>query len=592
MTMKVGGIEFEVTVDSSGVTTATTKSVEDLERLQKKLAATDPAAKKAGEGLGNMGRKAGAAGIQIQQLVGQIQGGQNVFNALSAQAADLGIVLGAPLVGAVAGLGAAFAGVLLPSLFETEDKTQDLIDKLRELAEAKILSKEESALLAQEERKRIKEKEELKKAAEAEIKEQLRLIEVMKSGIARNADSQRAYDNYKQSIKEAREEIVYQRAAVKRLDDELGESNVKLDYYTSMMDGAAEQTKKQAEEVNNLVAAIQAQAEAIGKTGRELAIKAATEAGANEEQIKSINLAYDAIEADEARAESARRAAQAQRESIKAQAEAQRNYEALLDEIFQNQKNREEEERQRKEGISSNIDTLREELMSEEQLRAEHFLTRGEQLREALEADLITKQEFDALDKERVAQHQQWLIDKERESAEARSAIEKRHQDVVRSFRNAGIQNAIGLLDVFAGESRAAAIAAIALSKGLALAQNTQNTLVAQTRALAELGPIAGPPVAAKIGAYGAINAALIAATGLAQAANLGGGASSGGLPAVNTTNNQSAQGNPNAGGATQQNISINLAGSANYTAGDIRGLIDAINDQTGDGYNLNVSGG
>jgi hypothetical protein len=359
-----------------------------------------------------------------------------------------------------------------------------------------------------------------------------------------------------------------------------------------MMDGAAEQTKKQAEEVNNLVAAIQAQAEAIGKTDRELAIKAATEAGANEEQIKSINLAYDAIEAEEARAESAKKAARAQREAIKAQAEAQRNYEALLDEIFQNQKNREEEERQRKEGISSNIDTLREELMSEEQLRAEHFLTRGEQLREALEADLITKQEFDALDKERVAQHQQWIIDKERESAEARSAIEKRHQDVVRSFRNAGIQNAIGLLDVFAGESRAAAIAAIALSKGLALAQNTQNTLVAQTRALAELGPIAGPPVAAKIGAYGAINAALIAATGLAQAANLGGGASSGGLPAVNTTNNQSAQGNPNAGGTTQQNISINLAGSANYTAGDIRGLIDAINDQTGDGYNLNVSGG
>jgi hypothetical protein len=590
--MKVGGIEFEVTVDSSGVTTATTKSVEDLERLQKKLAATDPAAKKAGEGLGNMGRKAGAAGIQIQQLVGQIQGGQNVFNALSAQAADLGIVLGAPLVGAVAGLGAAVAGVLLPSLFETENKTQDLIDKLRELAEAKILSKEESALLAQEERKRIKEKEELKKAAEAEIKEQLRLIEVMKSNLARNADSQRAYENYTQSIKEAREEIVYQRAAVKRLDDELGESNVKLDYYTSMMDGAAEQTKKQAEEVNNLVAAIQAQAEAIGKTDRELAIKAATEAGANEEQIKSINLAYDAIEAEEARAESAKKAARAQREAIKAQAEAQRNYEALLDEIFQNQKNREEEERQRKEGISSNIDTLREELMSEEQLRAEHFLTRGEQLREALEADLITKQEFDALDKERVAQHQQWIIDKERESAEARSAIEKRHQDVVRSFRNAGIQNAIGLLDVFAGESRAAAIAAIALSKGLALAQNTQNTLVAQTRALAELGPIAGPPVAAKIGAYGAINAALIAATGLAQAANLGGGASSGGLPAVNTTNNQSAQGNPNAGGTTQQNISINLAGSANYTAGDIRGLIDAINDQTGDGYNLNVSGG
>ena len=592
MTMKVGGIEFEVTVDSSGVTTATTKSVEDLERLQKKLAATDPAAKKAGEGLGNMGRKAGAAGIQIQQLVGQIQGGQNVFNALSAQAADLGIVLGAPLVGAVAGLGAAFAGVLLPSLFETENKTQDLIDKLRELAEIQVLSAEEAKLLAQEEKNKKDEIYGNIQATEKQIAADKKALKSEQDRLTLIGQTQWARSRIGKTIRELNESIVEEEAKLKDLNNQYDKSREALDLYNSMVDGSIEQTNKQAEEVNNLVAAIQAQAEAIGKTDRELAIKAATEAGANEEQIKSINLAYDAIEADEARAESARRAAQAQRESIKAQAEAQRNYEALLDEIFQNQKNREEEERQRKEGISSNIDTLREELMSEEQLRADHFLTRGEQLREALEADLITKQEFDALDKERVTQHQQWLIDKERESAEARSAIEKRHQDVVRSFRNAGIQNAIGLLDVFAGESRAAAIAAIALSKGLALAQNTQNTLVAQTRALAELGPIAGPPVAAKIGTYGAINAALIAATGLAQAANLGGGASSGGLPAVNTTNNQSAQGNPNAGGATQQNISINLAGSANYTAGDIRGLIDAINDQTGDGYNLNVSGG
>lgn len=158
-TMQVGGVEFDITVDASGVATAKTRAVEDLTKLQKAFKDTDvsvgktnAAMKKSGSSFQSMGKSAGAAGIQIQQLVGQIQGGQNVFNALSAQAADLGIVLGAPLVGAVAGLGAAFAGILLPSLFDTEDKTQDLIDKLRELAEIQVLSAEEAKLLAQEEK--------------------------------------------------------------------------------------------------------------------------------------------------------------------------------------------------------------------------------------------------------------------------------------------------------------------------------------------------------------------------------------------------------------------------------------------------------
>ncbi|QGZ13098.1 hypothetical protein [Alteromonas phage XX1924] len=592
MTMKVGGIEFDIDVDSSGVKRAATTSIEDLEKLQKKLAATDPAARKAGDGLGNLGRKAGAAGIQVQQLVGQIQGGQNVFNALSAQAADLGIVLGAPLLGAVAGLGAAFAGVLLPSLFDTEDKTQDLIDKLRELSEVKILSKEQAALLAQEEKRlgseiysNIQETEKSIESAKKSLKQDERRLTLM--GLT--------YSERKRigaSIRENNELIVSEQAKLKTLNDEYEDSKEKLKTYKALMDGTIEQTGKQSEEINNLVSALQRQADAIGKTDRQLAIKMATEKGANDEQLRAIDNAFDAIEAEEARAASIVEQRKLATQAIRNEMQAQREYESLLDQIEANQKAKEKEEQQNQGRMSGNVERLRQELMSEEQLRAEAFIVRGEQLKEALENELVTKQEYDALDKERVAQHQQWLINRESQAAAERSAIEKKHQDVVRSFRNAGIQNAINLLDVFAGESKLAAIASIALSKGLALAQNTQNTLVAQTRALAELGPMTGPPVAAKIGAYGAINAGLIAATGLAQAANLGGGASSGGLSAVNTTTNQSAQGNPAAGGVTQRNISISLAGSGSFTGGDIRGLISAINEELGDGATLSVTGG
>ena len=49
------------------------------------------------------------AGVQIQQFVGQVQGGQNVMGALSAQATDR-FCTWRPLIGAVVGLSAAFAG--------------------------------------------------------------------------------------------------------------------------------------------------------------------------------------------------------------------------------------------------------------------------------------------------------------------------------------------------------------------------------------------------------------------------------------------------------------------------------------------------
>lgn len=599
-TMQVGGVEFDITVDASGVATAKTRAVEDLTKLQKAFKDTDlsvgktnTAMKKSGSSFQSMGKSAGAAGIQIQQLVGQIQGGQNVFNALSAQAADLGIVLGAPLVGAVAGLGAAFAGILLPSLFDTEDKTQDLIDKLRELAEIQVLSAEEAKLLAQEEKNKKDEIYGTIQATEKQIAADKKALKSEQDRLTLIGQTQWARSRIGKNIRELNQSIVEEEAKLKDLNNQYDKSREALDLYNSMVDGSIEQTNKQAEEINALVSAFEAQAYAIGKTDRELAIKAATEKGATETQLEAINTAFDAIEAEEARAEAVVEARKKAAQAIKDEMQAQKNYEALLDEIAANQKKKDQEKKQEKEEIGSNLDRIREDLMSEQQLRAEAFLTQGEQLREALDAQLVTKQEYDALEKERVAQHQQWLIDKTAQTTAERTAIEKRHQDTVSNFRNSAIQNAIGLLDMFAGESKAAALASIILSKGLALAQNTQNTLVAQTRALAELGPIAGPPMAATIGTYGAINAALIAATGLAQGASALSGrssalTSSGGVPAVNTTSNAGQSSIPQ---EAQRNISIALTGSG-FSGGDIRGLISAINEELGDGVTLSATGG
>ena len=80
---------------------------------------------KAGASTRFLGRNAGQAGIQIQQMVGQIQGGQSAFVALSQQSADLGIVLGAPLVGVVVSLGAVIAGTLFNSMNKSKDAMKE-----------------------------------------------------------------------------------------------------------------------------------------------------------------------------------------------------------------------------------------------------------------------------------------------------------------------------------------------------------------------------------------------------------------------------------------------------------------------------------
>ncbi len=89
------------------------------------------------QGITKMSRSAGQAGIQIQQFIGQIQGGQSAMLALSQQSADLGFVLGAPLLGAVVGIGASIAGMLLPNLFKTTDALED-VEKATENVKAAI----------------------------------------------------------------------------------------------------------------------------------------------------------------------------------------------------------------------------------------------------------------------------------------------------------------------------------------------------------------------------------------------------------------------------------------------------------------------
>lgn len=132
------------------ITAQTQDAVNDIQRLAKQLdGVSTKSIPQTGAAMGAMGKKAGQAGIQIQQLVGQVQGGVSPMVALSQQAADLGFVLGVPLAGAVAGIVASLAGPFIQAFFGASDSVEDLVDKIKDLnEETRTMTEAQKALIA------------------------------------------------------------------------------------------------------------------------------------------------------------------------------------------------------------------------------------------------------------------------------------------------------------------------------------------------------------------------------------------------------------------------------------------------------------
>ena len=134
MATEVGTLQLKV--DTSGVKAAEA-AVERLgdaaQDTTQKTKIMHNESKKGGVVVGDFGRKAGMAGVQLEQLAGQIAMGQNPMRALGVQAADLGFVLGAPLLGAVVGIGAAIGSVLIPMLFSASKDAEELVEQFEDL---------------------------------------------------------------------------------------------------------------------------------------------------------------------------------------------------------------------------------------------------------------------------------------------------------------------------------------------------------------------------------------------------------------------------------------------------------------------------
>jgi hypothetical protein len=202
-----------------GLDTTVTKTANSVKNgLDKNLKTTNKT-------LANFSRQSGQAGIQFQQFIGQIQGGVNPMVALSQQAADLGIVLGAPLLGAVVGISASLAGILIPSLLNSADSTQELIDKFTDLEKEGNATANQLEFLSiqrlkesQQTRIQIRETEENIKSTERQIK----TYESLAEDIGSLTDVQRIWVA---SLPDLREELALQKAELDSLNQSLETTN-------------------------------------------------------------------------------------------------------------------------------------------------------------------------------------------------------------------------------------------------------------------------------------------------------------------------------------------------------------------------------
>lgn len=589
MTERVGGVEFDVEVGVDGAISASKRIVSSNETLENSFKQVDKsadmagdgmtrAAKRGSKGLGSLRGAAGQLGFQVQDMAVQLQAGTNAMVVLGQQGSQVASIFGptGAVVGAVLAVAAAVGSALIPALNSADGSLEKLpegvVKRLDELKK-KIEGVDEASLgsLARVEIDKLN-KEYEESIAKAERLEKLAL----ETATALNGSAGEATRLANQA-EEARKEA-----------EELA---ITIGKFTEVSLEAREGWTGVSENVSDTNMRLDASKRLMENLGQAVAL---SEAKLSENTAEATRL-QAAFQFGVSTFEQLPEAAQAMVNRLIAVREQQA---AMSEEKIAQMKAEKEAEQASGQRISG-IEQLRQEFATERELRAQKFLADGELLREALANQELTKAEFNELEKQRVAAHQQWLIDKEKQTADQRVQIEQRAQQSMQDMRRSTLQLAVGLLDQFAGENKAAALASIAITKGMAIAQTIAHTQTASMLAFASQlipgdpsSPARAAAAAAATQKMGALKVGLIAATGLAQAAGALSGRNSantfsGGVPAVNTTNG-------GAGGGQQQqsrSITIGLTGS-NFSGDSIRELISQINDELGDGLNLVTQGG
>ena len=244
----------------------------------------------------------------------------------------------------------------------------------------------------------------------------------------------------------------------------------------------------------------------------------------------------------------------------------------------------------------TDLETLKESLMSEIELIKINAEEKLAVLAEAREARILMDNEYNELEKQIESEKQDAFaelhkkrMEKEKSERDKAIAEEIKAQNEIKKVKDSAASNAMSLLNKFSSRNKAAAIAAIAISKATAIAQTLAHAQTAAMLAYAsQLVP--GDPTsiiraqAAKSAtlAMGSISAGLIAAGGVVEAAGVmsSGDESTGYSGTTPVTNVDSVTGLPVT--STRRDVTIVIEGEQAELSKDlIRAITTGINDFT-----------
>ena len=590
--------------------------------VEKALAREAMAQKKASEAAaksaGVAGRRAGMAGIQIEQFVGSVQGGQDAMRAFSFQATDMGIVMGVPLVGAAIGLGAALLSVLVPSLMKSGESADELKEKLIELRDAGQLTADQAKFLANEEGKSQKERTKSIEKLKKEIKANQELNKSRESRSSTGqASGQAAQKAAARAIKETAEEIDQQKASLSLLNMEYSKGESKLAAYKLASNGVTAQTENQKEAIKSLISMLNDEAEATGKNERQILQLRLEKEKATDTDKAAALAAYDNLKVKQDEFKANKKAEELTKQQIKTMETVLTSYQKQVAQLELNSKANEEYNTRRRLGladgekippqIQAEIDALEalriKKLEIAEQAKTDKVLEQefksiqteqgkqGDPLklleenllleREIIKNHLALKLEDEALNEEQRAQlkknAESLITDIEADASDKRKALADAEQSAKLSAMSGAFKSLSSLMNT---ESKKM----FEIGKAAAIAGAIVDGIAAVQGAFKVGNKLGGPPLGAAYAAAAGVQAAVqirgIAKQKIGGAQSMGATSSfSGGVPTTNTS-----------GGGGDRNITV-----AGINPGDMftgQQLIDTLRGIVGDGADISFLNG
>jgi hypothetical protein len=225
------------------------------------------------------------------------------------------------------------------------------------------------------------------------------------------------------------------------------------------------------------------------------------------------------------------------------------------------------------EAFQERLAALQEGFATEQESIDEWRVQAEEDLAAARERGLISEQEY-----------QDGLAQIEIDHMSEMSQLRAKASAEEISMRKQTFSALASLMGQFGSKNKAFAKAAVALNAAQRVSEISANTAAAATRALAELGPVAGPPAAARISAYGTVQKGIA----LASAAMSMGSAGGSGSGSIDTDTDSSSSSSSSSSSGSSQTLNFHIVDDPfGISSSLIKSLMTAMNEQSMNGNQL-----